>query len=214
MKLPAILSILIIIFTTGIGTASEADYGIFQSGESHSLPLESQGLFTEGWNEDLPYVAGATYAWECYAFPFSPGSRYSLSRIEFTGGGIAGPARIEIRSDSGAGFPDGEILGSGSFSMVTEVGWQGADLDSPVAIVEGVDYFIIYETVLDSYAALADPDDAPPGSTFETIPHYFSSNCVNWEGPYTVLLWMAKFYADENVAASVVSWGAAKARYR
>jgi hypothetical protein len=43
---------------------------------------------------------------------------------------------------------------------------------SPVAVVEGENYFIVYQAVPDSYGSLSGPDDVPPGLTPEIIPFY------------------------------------------
>jgi hypothetical protein len=129
-------------------------------------------------------------------------------------GGATGTAGIELRADNGSGLPTGPVLGSGTFQMVDQVGWQGAELDTPVPVIAGQTYYIVYQPVLGSYASLADPDDAPLGVTPEAIPHYFSPNCSNWDGPYTVFCWMARFGQGQGVAVESMTWGTAKLLYK
>lgn len=170
------------------------------------LCLAGGNEFIEGWNEDQMLANPGTYTASCYAFPYSPGTTYSLTRIEFIGGLVAGTATIEILADSGSGLPDGEILGSGNFDLMAEVGWQGADLDTPVPVVEGTTYYILYRVVIGSQASLA--------SSGDLILQYNSEDCEVWVGPHAGYCWMAMFFGAGDLAEEASSWGGVKALYR
>lgn len=209
-----IISILFITLTAGLAIAGDIGHGISSSEGTQAPQIQDKSTVVEGWNLEIPFFAESTYNTNCFAFLYLPGVSFDLSRIEFIAGGATGTASIELRADSGSGFPDGPILGSGDFEMVAEVGWQGVELDAPVSLVEGETYYIVYQPIVDSYASLVDPDDAPPGVTIEVIPFYFSDNCPNWEGPHELFLWVARFCQGEGVNAQRVTWDTVKAVYR
>ena len=49
-------------------------------------PLQTRDDFIEGWNENNMLANPGTYTAECYAFPYTPSTSYSMTRIEFIGG--------------------------------------------------------------------------------------------------------------------------------
>ena len=68
------------------------------------------------------------------------------------------------------------------------MGWQGADLDTPVTVVEGENYIILYRVVVGSQGSFASHGDL--------IPQYNSEDCETWVGPHAGYCWMAKFYGS------------------
>ena len=94
----------------------------------------------------------------------------------------------------------------GSFELVAEVGWQGADLGTPVTVDEGENYIILYRVVVGSQGSFASHGDL--------IPQYNSEDCETWVGPHAGYCWMAKFYGSVDLAGDESSWGGVKVLYR
>lgn len=180
--------------------------GINPSGKH--LPGNTQGRsdFVEGWNQDQPFGGSGTLSASCFGYPYSPGSTYTLTRVEFMAGLVEGPARIEIRADNGSGNPDGEVLGGGDFDQVAAIGWQGADFDFPVAVIEGMNYYIVYEVVLGG-----SPSTAVSGVGIHHLPSW---DCQIWGNLFTDTPWMAKFFGDAPVESVPGTWDAVKALYQ
>jgi hypothetical protein len=207
MKLATAMLLLLTPALAGFSAADDFVCGSIQSGEVIGQVFEGRPDFIEGWNVDVPFDGSWSYAAPCQGPTYVAGVTYYLERVEFMAGEIAGPATIEIRAHDGSGCPSGELLASGSFDQVVELGWQGADLDVPVYVEAGMTYHINYVVVVDSPSSFAVSGDI--------YPHCWSWDCVTWEGPSTSFYWMAKFFGTEDPSAEeTTTWGLIKALYQ
>ena len=206
MKLSIVTVLIISVCLAGFALADEPVGGAVRSGDALGLVYEGSRDFVEGWNVDQPFHGGWTYAAPCHGPEYVAGTTYTLERIEVMAGEITGTVTIEIRADDGSGCPTGEVLTSGSFEQVTELGWQGCDMEPPVLIDGGVTYYMMLMPVVDSPASFA--------AEGVIIPHCWSWDCSVWEGPSESFYWMAKFFGSPPVADENTSWTRVKALYR
>jgi len=168
--------------------------------------------FIEGFNPYHPVSSGC-YGHALYAWRYSANATYDIDRIEFIHGDCGlgtgtGTVRIEVRTD--AGLPSTNILTSGEYEQVAEIGFQGADLP-PVRLIVGHFYWIVLAPVVPSQASISNPvydgewvymcysDDG--GSTW-TCPT-----------PNAGSLWIARFYGTRVVSVERSTWGGIKELY-
>ncbi|MFB3909717.1 MAG: DUF4082 domain-containing protein [Candidatus Eisenbacteria bacterium] len=196
------------------GTAAFADNGLNYNGLNYNggggvgdIPPAARTELIESWNDDLPLDPGWTYGSTCYGWRFEPTLSYTLERIEFYTGGLAGTTTVEVRADDGSGFATGQVLGAVTYPVTDELSWQGADLVPPVEITAGTLYFIRGQVVVDAIAGVAQ------GGVW--IQHSWSDDCVTWGGPAYTFHWMARFYGTMSpTATTMTTWGRVKSLYR
>ncbi len=162
--------------------------------------------YIEGWNDDQPYQSAGTYAAQCFGFAYVPSVSYVLERIEFHAGGVGGPVTVSLLEDDGSGEPTGAVLGTVSYEESATHGWQGDNLIPPVFVTAGTLYYIKYQVVVGA--------DASTAASGVIIPHYWSYDCVTWDGYAPYEFWMARFYGQPQNSTERNTWGTIKSLYR
>jgi len=155
----------------------------------------------DAWNDNEP-PASFSYGATCFGFEYTPSISYTLHRIEWYAGDIAGEVSTTILS---GGF-GGTVLGSVTYNESPPRSWQGADFAAPVSLTAGTTYSIIYDVVQNALGSIAESGTI--------IPHWPSSNCTNFSGPFSTVAWMARFYGMSPVSVESDTWGRIKSTYR
>jgi len=78
----------------------------------------------------------------------TPVATETISRIEVFTGGTTGPIGLAIWSDDSSivnGKPLADLGDTGYFSITTSVGWQGKNLTTPVTVIGGTKYWIVFD---------------------------------------------------------------------
>ncbi len=203
MKIIALMGLLLIAAAPAL---AEQNAGALYTGEmtGQGTGSDARESLVDAWNDTQTPASGWTYAASAFGFPYTPASDYTLNRVEFYAGGMAGTVTVSILADSGSGLPDGAVLASATYDEVADRQWQGADLDSPVALTGGTLYYIRYDVVVGAELSHADS-----GSV---VPHYWNYG-GGWEGPSDLFYWMARFYGDVTTPAGTFSWSEVKGAY-
>jgi len=79
---------------------------------------------------------------------WTPVATETISRIEVFTGGTTGPIGLAIWSDDSSivnGKPLADLGDTGYFSITTSVGWQGKNLTTPVTVIGGTKYWIVFD---------------------------------------------------------------------
>jgi hypothetical protein len=162
----------------------------------------------DAWNDAQPFQSGYTYGANVFAFAYTPLVNYTLNRMEFYAGGLAGQVMLEIRANDGSGLPNGPILASATYTESATQGWQGGNLATPVSLTAGTLYYIRYYVVVNANCAFA------TGGTI--IPHFYSwDSGATWNGPASSFYWMARFYGDEGgIPVIDDTWSSVKGLFR
>lgn len=194
MKLIALMGLILIAAAPAL---AEQNAGVLYTGEmtGEGTGSDARETLVDAWNDTQTPLSGWTYAASIFGFAYTPASDYTLNRVEFYAGGAAGTVTVSILADSGSGLPDGAVLASATYGEVADRQWQGADLDSPVALTGGTLYYIRYDVVVGAELSHADSGVA--------IPHFWNYGS-SWEGPSSLFYWMARFYGDVTTPASTL----------
>ena len=161
----------------------------------------------DGWNHTQPYASAGSYGARCFGFAYVPSQSYSLERIEFYAGGVAGTVSVSVHQDVGSNFPTGPVLGSVTYPESAILGWQGGNLAPTVVILAGSTYYIKYVPV--NFAPVS------TASTGILIPHSWADECSLWQGPAASFFWMARFHGSPLPTANAqTTWSAIKRLYR
>ncbi|MBC8368188.1 DUF4082 domain-containing protein [bacterium] len=205
MKLMALMGLLLIAVAPALAIETA---GVFFTGESggQGVGEDARETLVDSWNDTQTPLDGWSYAAEHFGFPYTPSTSYTLSRVEWYAGGIGGTVTVSILADSGSGLPDGAVLASATYVESEVSGWQGSNLDTPVALTGGTLYYIVYDIV---------PDATLSHATAGTvISHYWFYDANGyWEGPSALFYWMARFYGDIPTASGNISWSEVKGSY-
>jgi len=108
MKLGSVILLLVVSSVVGFGPATAME-------------------LVEGWNVDNAPLAELGYGAPCWSLVYRAHETYFLERVEFWIRDGSGLVTVEVQASGGC--PAGEVLGSGSYLQVNEIGWQGADID-------------------------------------------------------------------------------------
>ncbi|HYM82122.1 MAG TPA: DUF4082 domain-containing protein [Candidatus Limnocylindria bacterium] len=183
-----------------------AGLNLYQSVGPGTVTEPAATSLIDAWNDTQPYASVGTYAATCFGFAYVPPQQYTLERIEFYAGGLAGAVTVSVHADDGSGYPTGASLGSVSYGESATLGWQGANLVPAVALTAGTTYYIKYVPVNGA--------DATTAGSGTVIPHSFG-DCSTWTGPVPAFFWMARFYGMPAVTATTpVTWSRIKILYR
>jgi hypothetical protein len=205
MKSVIAVCALMLVFTASAPCLADVD-GSIQSGTSNGVVFGDPRIYIEGWNVDQAFDGSWYWAADCQGPTYVAGQTYYLQRIEFMQGEVAGTAMIEVYADDAGGCPGGTLLTSGSYEQVEALGWQGADLDPDIYIEAGQTYHVNLHVVQGGPSSFAVGGDI--------IPHCWSWDCVNWEGPSSSFYWMARFFGSyDPTPVETTSWGKVKALY-
>ncbi|MBC8368187.1 DUF4082 domain-containing protein [bacterium] len=173
---------------------------------SQGVPADARESLADSWNDTETHSGASTYSAQHFGFAYTPSTSYTLNRVEWYAGGIAGTVTVAIHADSGSGYPDGALLASATYGESDVTSWQGGNLDTPVALNAGTTYYIKYTTVNGAFLS-----DATSGTV---VAHswYYDSNGF-WEGPGAFFYWMARFYGDISTPTGNISWSEIKGSF-
>lgn len=116
-------------------------------------------------------------------------SSYTASRLEvFTGNG-RGSNTLSIWSHDPANNKPLAQLGVGAWEMSRLVGWQGAVLGTPVPLVQGQDFWLVWGCINGSQCSLVGdgPGAQPYRGSFD--------GGQSWNGPFTSHQWKVRLYS-------------------
>jgi hypothetical protein len=189
-------------------TADAADVAGVRFGRGGTPGINTPALFTlvDAWNDIQVPVGGTTYAAHCFDYPYVPSKDYTLVRIEFFAGDLAGPVTVSVHANVGSGHATGPALASVAYQETSPRRWQGGDLIPSLSVHAGTLYYVKYQIVPDALCSMG-MDGVP-------IAHGWSDLCLTWNASDPIFPWMARFYGDVTTAARPHSWGAIKSLYR
>ncbi len=205
MKLIALIGSILLIALPALAVENG---GVTFSGESSGQAVNeaARESLADSWNDTETHSGASIYTAQHFGFAYTPSTSYTLNRVEWLAGGIGGTVTVAIHADNGSGYPDGALLASATYSESEVTGWQGGNLDTPVALTAGTTYYIKYSPVSGAFVSDA------TGGTLVAHSWYFDSNGY-WEGPGEFFYWMARFYGDISTPTGNISWSEIKGSF-
>lgn len=159
-----------------------------------TLALAANGqILCHAENDGSNYddFAGITGAWFGIAF-VAPAS-FAVQRLEIFTGEVSTASQLDVWSDNATLTQPFAPLGSGTFTIQTSVGWQGANMSAPIALTGGTRYWIVWHPV-----AGAQPSLDQPMATFGQDTCVSVDGGQSWNGPFSSMdrHWKFRVYGD------------------
>lgn len=131
-----------------------------------------------------------------------------ITRLEVFTGGKSGASAMSVWSHDAANNQPLTQLGSGNFSEVAAIGWQGANLTTPVVILPNTDFWFGWTPVGGENTPTEGNSTNPPPPGAQTYRATFN-NGASWNGPFVQHQWKLKIWCAGSTPGSVSLFGTA-----
>jgi len=131
-----------------------------------------------------------------------------ITRIEVHTGGKTGQSTMLVYSHDSANNQPLSTLGSGTFTEVTTIGWQGANMTAPILVLPNTDFWFGWQPVGSEMTPTEGYGTNPPPTGAQVYRGSFN-NGGSWNGPFTQHQWKIKIFCGGQTPGSVTTFGTA-----
>lgn len=129
-----------------------------------------------------------------------------VSRIELFTGERTGSSTLAIYSHNAAMNQPLTSLGSGTFTLQTPNGWQGANMTAPIPVPANTDFWLVWRPVGGEQTPTEGHATNPPPPGAQEYRGSFD-NGQNWNGPFRQHQWKLRLYCSRPGQYTVVGQG-------